>query len=103
MVKERLGGDPHHDIRDNPALAGLAVSQTALVLGKERAVRTLHLPFFQDDAAFAADTLAAAGGVDVHPGSQGGPEEILSFFDLDADIVRLKGDFFPQDMILMAL
>lgn len=39
----------------------------------------------------------------MHPGAQGGPEKILSCFDLNGDVVRLKSDFFPQDVIPTAL
>ena len=60
----------------------------------------VELAGFQQDLAFAADALAAAGGIDVDPGQEGGPQQIFPVRHLDRNIVWLEGDLLTQDAIL---
>jgi hypothetical protein len=53
-------------------------------------------PRFQQDLAFAANALAAAGGIDVDPGQERGPQQILPVRNLYRDLVGLEGDVVTQ-------
>ena len=59
-----------------------------------------EVPRFQQDLAFAADALAAAGGIDVDPGQQGGPQQVLPVRHFDRNLVWLERDVLTQDSIL---
>jgi hypothetical protein len=82
------------------ALAGLAVPQVELLVAEHPGTGARELPGFQQDLAFAADAFAAAGGIDMDPGQEGGPQQILPVRHLDRNLVWLERDLLTQDAIL---
>jgi len=56
---------------------GLAVSQVPLLVTQQPGSGARELPRFQQDLAFAADALAAAGSIDVDPGQSKRPAQVF--------------------------
>ncbi len=91
-VNGRFGRNTHDDIAENPGLAGQAHAGGDVRLTELFADAPRDLAVFDDDAAFSADPLTAAGGVDVHPGRHRGPDQRLVRIQGNLIIVGQKGD-----------
>jgi hypothetical protein len=87
-----LHRDADFHVAQDPGLAGKTKTLAVLFPGNLWGRRALNLSFFDLHPAFPAESLSAAGSLDIHSRFHGRLEQVFPRRDLDFPVVGLEPD-----------